>query len=62
MNTTPTPLSRTRRMVSSTALVCTTPRAAVGSSRKITPLAQATARAMAIACRCPPDMLPTGSV
>ena len=61
MNTTAMPWSRTRRMVSSTFLVCRTPSAAVGSSRKTTRFAQATARAIAIACRCPPDIEPTGS-
>ena len=53
------PLSRTRLMVSSTFLVWTTPRAAVGSSRKTILLAQVMARTIAICCRWPPDIVPT---
>src|ERR1022692_859109 len=58
MNTTPSPRSRTRRIRSRTALVCTTPRAAVGSSSKMTRFAQEAARATATACFWPPDMAP----
>src|SRR6266704_1587923 len=57
-NTTPRPRSRTRRISSRTPLVCTTPRAAVGSSSKTIRLAQAAARATATACFWPPDMAP----
>ena len=56
------PLSRTRLIVSSTFFVWTTPSAAVGSSRKTTLLAQVIARAIAICCRWPPDIVPTGAV
>ena len=59
MNTTPSPRSRTRRIRSSTPLVWTTPRAAVGSSSKMTRLPQAAARATATACFWPPDIAPT---
>src|SRR5581483_7091240 len=62
MNTTPSPRSRTRRIRSRTPLVCTTPRAAVGSSSRMTLLAQAAARATATACFWPPDMAPTSPV
>src|ERR1700722_5163634 len=58
MNTTPSPRSRTRRIRSRTPLVWTTPRAAVGSSSRMTRLAQAAARATATACFWPPDMAP----
>src|SRR6266702_3954957 len=58
MNTTPSPRSRTRRIRSRTPLVCTTPRAAVGSSSRTIRLAQAAARATATACFWPPDMAP----
>ena len=56
------PLSRTRLIVSSTFLVWTTPRAAVGSSRKTILSAQVMALTIAICWRCPPDMVPTGEV
>ncbi len=60
MNTTAIPLSRTRLTDSRTFLVWTTPSAAVGSSRISTLFAQAIALAMAMPCRCPPDIAPTG--
>ena len=61
MNTTAMPLSRTRFTDSSTFLVCTTPSAAVGSSRMTTLSAHAIALAMAMPCRWPPDIAPTGA-
>ena len=61
MRTTARPLSRTFLIVSSTLWVWTTPRAAVGSSRKSTLLAHDTARAMATDCFWPPDIVPTGT-
>src|SRR5690606_17415618 len=51
--------SGSRRIVSRTLRVSRTPSAAVGSSRMSTRRAKATARATAMACRCPPDMSPT---
>ena len=51
ISTTAMPLSRTRRMVSSTFFVWRTPSAAVGSSRKTRRPAQCTARAIAMAWR-----------
>ena len=62
IRTTAMPLSRTRRMVSSTFFVWTTPRAAVGSSRKTILLAHAMERTMAICWRWPPDIVPTCAV
>src|SRR3954467_2830425 len=62
IRTTAMPLSRTRRMVSSTFFVWTTPRAAVGSSKKTILLAHAMERTMAICWRWPPDIVPTCDV
>ena len=56
IRTTAMPLSLTRLIVSSTFLVWTTPRAAVGSSRNMILLAQVMDRTIAICCRCPPDI------
>ena len=55
MNTTPTRCSRRRSMNDRTISVCLTPSAAVGSSSMTMWLPHSTARAIATACRCPPE-------
>ena len=61
ISTTATPWSATRRTSSSTLPVWRTPRAAVGSSMKITLLAHITERQIATLCFWPPDSAPTGA-
>ena len=61
ISTTATPVSRMRRTRSSVRAVCTTPRAAVGSSMNTTRLAHIAARQMATLCRWPPDRLAIGA-
>src|SRR5882757_11561910 len=55
------PASRTLLTRSRTALVWTTPSAAVGSSRMIAFVAHIAARATATLCRCPPERSATGA-
>ena len=55
------PRSRSPATISSTLAVSATPRAAVGSSIRITSLPQLTARAMATPWRWPPDKPTTGT-
>ena len=62
MRTTDRPCSRTRLIWSSTLRVCTTPSAAVGSSKNTTLLAHVTARQIAMPWRWPPDMFATGAL
>jgi len=55
MISTPTPESASRRTSCTTCSVCTTPSAAVGSSRITTRAFWSTERAIATVWRCPPD-------
>ena len=61
MSTTAMPVSLMRFTRSSVRAVCTTPRAAVGSSMNTTRLAHIAARQIATLCRCPPDRLAMGA-
>ncbi len=61
MTTTPRPRSRKVWMSWSTCSVCETPSAAVGSSSSTTLGSPSSERAMATACRCPPDIEPTST-
>src|SRR6478735_3400241 len=60
MMTTPRPISRSRSTSISTSAVCTTDSAAVGSSSTRIRGRVVSVRAMATACRCPPDSSRTG--
>ena len=59
MTTTPSPRSRSVSIRLSTCSVCETPSAAVGSSSRTTLGSPSSERAMATACRWPPESEPT---
>ena len=62
INTTAMPLSRTRLIVSSTFLVCTTPERGGRLVEEDDLVGPRDGPAMAIPCRWPPDIEPTGAV